>query len=210
MISKPQIVFDFDGPLADSVELLTEFTILKLKTDYDQSLQDQIDYFMSPRHCENTVLTQEQYEEKLDWINSFTTYITDKYGSPKVPLFHGFIEEVLKLEQKEFGVISSGSTSYITPSLEQYSKTFPHVLCFDAHQSKVRKMQQLEKLMGYDTDTRIVYITDTLADVYEFEDYLGLDNIYGVSWGVHSAEILAAKLPQSQIMTEFTDLHKIF
>jgi hypothetical protein len=71
-------------------------------------------------------------------------------------------------------------------------------------------MKQLEQIMGYNRNTNIVYITDTLSDVIELEDYLGLDNIYGVSWGVHSADILSTKLPDKNILHNFTDLHKIF
>jgi phosphoglycolate phosphatase-like HAD superfamily hydrolase len=210
MKTNTQIVFDFDGPLANSKPLLLEFTAICLQTDYDNSLQDQIDYFMSPKHCENTILTQEEYLEKKQWIDSFTQFVIEKTGEPKVPLFEAFIQEIKKLDQKEFGVISSGTSSYIFPSLAEHAETFPHVLCFDTHRSKVYKMKQLEQIMGYNRNTNIVYITDTLSDVIELEDYLGLDNIYGVSWGVHSADILSTKLPDKNILHNFTDLHKIF
>jgi phosphoglycolate phosphatase-like HAD superfamily hydrolase len=210
MKTNTRIVFDFDGPLADSKPLLLEFTGICLQLDYESSLLDQIDYFMSPKHCENTVLTHEEYTEKRQWIDSFTQFVIEKTGEAKVPLFEPFIQEIKKLEQKEFGVISSGTSSYIYPSLSEHADIFPHILCFDTHRSKVHKMKQLEELMGYDTTTNVVYITDTLSDVIELENYLGLENIYGVSWGVHSAEILSTKLPDKNILIEFSDLHNIF
>jgi phosphoglycolate phosphatase-like HAD superfamily hydrolase len=206
-----KIIFDFDGPIGDTWELLIEYTALKKGMSYKEAKEDQLKYFMTPKHSNQIVLTEIEKINKNEFLDGFVEFIKSKYNKEKaiVPIFEEFINNIRKLNQKEFGIISSGTINYILPSICQYLDLFPFIQTFENHQSKINKIEELKKYFNYDDNVNLIYITDTLSDVIELENYLGLDNIYGVIWGVHEESILKQKLKSSKILRNYEDILKI-
>ena len=58
------------------------------------------------------------------------------------------------------------------------------------------------------TEEEIVYITDTVADIFELQSFIPKTNLIGCSWGYCGYDLLSKELPSNQILREFSDIHK--
>lgn len=56
--------------------------------------------------------------------------------------------------------------------------------------------------------SEVIYVTDTLADVYELETMMPRKHIIGCAWGYCGYAILREELPKEQVLREPTDIHQ--
>lgn len=56
----------------------------------------------------------------------------------------------------------------------------------------------------------VYYFTDSLADVYELEDMIAKDKLFGVTWGFCSRELLLKELRPEQILDTPSDFGALF
>jgi phosphoglycolate phosphatase-like HAD superfamily hydrolase len=197
-------IFDFDGVLADSWDLLVRFiqTWRNLtRLDAEQFLHD---YFLEPRHDKTSGMDELAKAKQQQLLHDISSH----YGSEIFPLFQGFIDELAKIKDAKMAVVSSGPTRTVKKTLSQVSLDFTHILCFDDHHSKEENIALICKDWGVDPSD-IYYFTDTLADYLELKNYLNSAKIIGCSWGVHGFRTLSREIPTTQILTNFSQIHSL-
>lgn len=85
---------------------------------------------------------------------------------------------------------------------------FEYILGAEEGYFKSDKIQFICRKWGVKIED-IIYFTDTQRDVYQLENYMSKNQIYGCAWGWHGYERLAKVLPETNILKNFTDIHKI-
>lgn len=202
---KPYLIFDFDGVLADSWELLVNF-----QKDVDNVKKEEIEakfkeYFLQPKHSKKVDFDQEKQAKQQARLDA----VIPHYGSDIFPLFQGFVDEVAKINTEYLAIVSSGSNKYLLPTTATTPLKFTHVLGFEDHHSKEEKVETICKDWGV-SPQEIYYFTDTVSDVIELRDFIDSTKIIGCSWGFHGYETLSTVLPKEQLLVEFEDVHNLF
>ena len=120
-------------------------------------------------------------------------------------LFNDFVKEIEAIDTKYKAVVSSGSQQYVIPAL---SKTFirpTHILAYENHHSKEEKIEIICQDWGCEV-TDVYYFTDTLADVYELQNFLAPEKLIGVFWGYCGKDALLKALKEKHILNTAADL----
>lgn len=199
------LIFDFDGVLGDTdgprAEIIKE---MEGKTDA-QIATEKDKYFTKSPHTRGANLSQKQLAEIKEWTATYGNLLHQRGFN----LFGGFIEEIKKIGNKKIAVVSSGSSAYIKPKLENCGLEFFRVLTFEDHHSKEEKVEIICAEWGI--PMKVAYFfTDTISDVKELENIMDRDKIYGCAWGYHGAQKLSAVLDTNHILLEFSDIQEIF
>jgi len=199
------LIFDFDGVLGDTdapgTEVIKE---MEGKTDA-QIAAGKERYFTKSPHTRGANLSQEQLADIKDWTTRYGNLLYQKgFG-----LFDGFIDELKKIENTKIAVVSSGSSAYIKPKLENCGLEFFRVLTFEDHHSKEEKVEIICEDWGI--PVKVAYFfTDTISDVKELENIMDRNKIYGCAWGYHGEKKLMTVLDENHILREFSDIQKLF
>jgi leucyl-tRNA synthetase len=205
--NKPRyFVFDFDGVLGD-----TWMATLKAKVQIGDSLneeeaaRDMVLYFdKKPFHTRDQMLTQTRLEEALQWSKKFGEIMKNS----KFDLFHDFIKEIKKFKNTKIAVVSSGSRIYVVEAMKKSGLKPTHILAYEDHHSKEEKIEQICR--DWKVGVRdVYYFTDTKADVYELENLLDRRKLVGCAWGYHGFQKLNEVLPDTQILSNFEDIHRV-
>jgi phosphoserine phosphatase len=196
-------IFDFDGVLARSIE-----NEIQLHKDFhgwkysDEEIKQRIiDYFSKTELSKKNNVTQELIDYKKEFIQRYTNHVL----SVENDIFHEFIQTSISIQPSRFAVVSSGGERYINTILEPYKDHFEYVYGMETHHSKEEKVERIAKHWQIDP-TKIRYYTDTIADVLELQDLIGLENIFGCSWGWCGKDNLTTVLPEHQILNDFQDI----
>lgn len=199
-------IFDFDGVLADTFDVSNEAkAAMGLYKDLDEAVRTTIEYGSNPPpHGKDA--DEETVKSSAEWTELFKKAMMDRRDDLK--LFEDFIEEILKIENMQMAIVSSGSITYINHMLQDTPLSPTHVLALEDHHSKEEKVKQICKDWGI-SEQEAYYFTDTKIDVYELENFMNRSKIIGCAWGYLGADTLREVLPEEQILHNFADIHNI-
>lgn len=199
-------IFDFDGVLARTLEgeIPIQRKIRQLDWSDDQIRKRIIEYFSTTELSRKDNVTPELIEYKKKFIKKYTELVLESENQ----IFHEFIHTFTQIQPSKFAVVSSGGEQYITKILEQYKDRFEYIYGMETHHSKEEKVEMVAQNWKVGI-TQVKYFTDTISDVLELKDLIGLENIYGCAWGWCGAENLAKVLPKEHIFFDYQDILKI-
>src|SRR3989344_1759746 len=135
------LIFDFDGVLADTYDPRMAVLLERGDRTREKILQDTDQHFTTSPHTRNLNLSEEVLSLRRERIIKFGMALQQKGFN----LFNGFIEELKKIQNTKMAVVSSGSSVYVNPKLENCGLTFSHILTFEDHHSKEEKVEQICK-----------------------------------------------------------------
>lgn len=199
------IIFDFDGVLADTTVVVSEFI-----------------------HS-NSVARQLMLSAGFDYPSAYISYILEKPELTRVfaktagKEFMVYIADHTHLVKKcneifkilsvsnvhNVAIVSSNLESAIRGILGDDTKYFTHILGIESGLSKQDKIYLISNDWHVSRD-EIKYVTDTTGDVVELNDFLLDSNIFGVTWGYHNEDKLKEVLALEQILSSPQDLIKLF
>lgn len=201
------LIFDFDGVIADTLKSSLEARVnIGLVKTMKEAIEQSNNYFDNkPSH------TRDSKFSKSDSIksNKFVQGLGEEIAKSSFPMFLGFIEEIKKIIDKKVAIVSSGADKYVLVPSRNSGLDPTHILTFDYHHSKEEKIEKICIDWGVSVKD-IYYFTDSRADVYELQDFLGKGKIIGVSWGYCGYEKLRELLPEKQVLKNFADIHGVF
>jgi pterin-4a-carbinolamine dehydratase len=187
------LIFDFDGVLGD--------TLHSTITLYCQEFQ--VDY-------EETIKTMKYDFDKIK-VNITPEYLNklSEYSLKNSKLFTEFFHQIAKIQNARLAIISLGNEDHVNGLLKHYPDLkFDMILCGWANFSKVDRVNKILSYWGVDVD-KAYFFADTLNDIHDLKHIFTNNNLLGCSWGYHGKEILLAELPESQILDQFSDIHKV-
>lgn len=197
-----------DGVFVDSWDSGNE-AFLKLKFNgntMDEVVKNHKVYTShKPYHAKGEKVTPEKIKMVTDQLEQ--AFIIMQQSS-KHKFFDGFVNEVLKIKDARFALVSANSRSHLNHFTMNTEIKFTHALSFEDDISKESKVEKVISDWNIKNDEAI-YVTDTLADIYELQDFMPKTNLIGCAWGYSGYEDLAKELPERQIMKEFKDIHDI-
>lgn len=183
------IFFDFDGVLADTLEMVLQIVQRENPAATLEHLRWVSDGNVFERLTELETTTP--YRRVKDFDRHYAPLLLEQ------PLQAGMAEVVSQLAtQHDMAIVSSSNGSAIAAFLKKHSieQHFQCILGSDAHTSKVEKMSQSLLRYGHEASAAIC-ITDTLGDVHEAHA-LGIRTI-GVTWGWHDEARLVQGNPHA-------------
>jgi phosphoglycolate phosphatase-like HAD superfamily hydrolase len=205
-MTEKYLIFDFDGVILDSWEatleahyrLQTELTKAQIK---DKLLNDRL---VKPRYTSDKKYTPEQLKELME----FRKREYDIKAEVGLKLFRGFVGELKKLKNVKMAIVS---TAY-QPVLEQFAGeaglNFDFIHGFSENFSKVKSIKRIAEDWGTPLN-ELYFFTDTIRDIIEVKNILNPNRIIGCGWGFHGYQRLKEVLPESQILQNFKDVHKV-
>ncbi len=188
MEKQPEVIFDFDGVIADS--FLAAFLATKAvcatvsseeeyKAAYDKDIYEWAD---DPRlHSQDC-----RHEKFYDYLPGFV--------KQTAKLFKGIDQVLARLALTyPLHIVSSNSALVVEDFLRQHNlrSVFGQILGYEFSQSKVEKLSTLKSGLGYPTN--LLYVTDTVGDINEVRE-AGLLAI-AVTWGFCPEEALVKAQP---------------
>lgn len=187
--NKKLVIFDFDGVLANTIQLSfdihkeynPDFTMEKLQDICNGNFIDNMKAENDKMNHKDPVDFHKKYENEIMKMN------IDE-------ILFKTIEELNK--NYILAVVSSTTTIYIRNFLkkENVEKCFSDILGADVHSDKTIKINSLlEKYKIKPNDA--VFVTDSLGDIIE-GNKCGVDSI-GVTWGIHSKNNLEKGNPMA-------------
>ena len=200
------LIFDFDGVIGDTYE---SDILARIKMNPGMSRQEAVDangaYFSKkPNHTKNHNLSLEELDRSYKWVLEYGFLVE----ATNFDLFKNFVKEIELIGVANKAVVSSGSQQYVLPAVKKTNINPSHILAYEDHHSKEEKIELICK--DWDVDVNeVYYFTDTLADVYELEDFIAKDKLIGVSWGFCTKEQLLMKLSVDQILNKPEDLSRL-
>ena len=170
----------------------------------EEILETTNSYSTKSGHTRRDNLSEEDLNEMREWTTTFGKLM----HASGFELFTPFISELAKIRNARMAVVSSGSSIYIKPILENCGVRFSPILTFEDHHSKEEKVEMVCREWG--VGVRDVYFfTDTISDVAELENLLDRSKIYGCAWGYQGRERLLTVLDGEHVLANFKDVHKI-
>lgn len=201
------LIFDFDGVLADTYEANLEARIkVGWASDKEDSVQKTFKYFtVRPHHARGHTHTEDEVKVMLAKTIEFGECVKGCGFN----LFDGFISEIKKIKNARIAVVSSGSIIYVHEGMEKSGLKIEGIQTFEDSMSKEEKLEHFANKWNVSLSD-IYYFTDANSDVYELQDLLDKSKIIGCSWGYIGFDELVKALPENQILKEFSDIHKVF
>lgn len=184
-MSKPFLLFDFDGVLVDSFSMC-----FAMSKRYDPLItEDVYRSFFNGNIYEKTNKVHRADNNGLSDSEReyFVEYTKQLLLKPPVE----GMEQVLKILSERYSLVIV--TSSINSAIEEYTKKyhlahyFTEILGVEIHKSKVEKMRMVMEKYQLDP-ARCLFITDTLGDMLEAQK-VDIESV-GVTWGFHDAEHL--------------------
>lgn len=200
------LIFDFDGVIGDTWEAaITTHLNYKSQPNREAALEEMHRYFNTkPHHTKNHTLTPEQLAKEYTWTTEFGLMMYEV----GFPLFTDFVAEIEKIDTPFKAVVSSGSKNYVVPALAQTNIHPTHTLTFEDHHSKEDKIETICK--DWDVPIReVYYVTDSLADVYELQNFITPGKLIGVAWGYSGKTNLLKELPDKYILDTPAEIRNI-
>jgi phosphoglycolate phosphatase-like HAD superfamily hydrolase len=207
-MSKYNLIFDFDGVLADTLIPISK--AYKEIFDSPKSIEEiQQEIFINYTknsltaniHAEND---PKKIKEEKEWIQNINAKLTE-IG---FEMFATVFDEMKNIPEARFAIVSSSTEKMIRSNIINRGIKFDLILGCDTSLSKQEKVQMVLDKWEIPAEESY-YITDTISDVIELRDMMGIDRIIGCSWGWHGFELLRTVLPIEQIMDEPFEIHRI-
>jgi len=202
------IIFDMDGVLMDSWDVMNDaFVKIKFRgKTIDEVIANHKKYITTkPYHSKGEPLSQERYKYVIDVLDQCFEIIK---SDPRYKPFYGFLDELKNIKDARFAIVSSNGEKHIRNFIKRTDILFTHALSFEDNPSKEAKVEKITKDWGV-TEQDIIYVTDTIADIFELQSFIPKSNLVGCSWGYCGYDLLSKELPSNQILLEFSDIHKV-
>lgn len=207
-MSKYNLIFDFNGVLADT--LVTASKAYKEIFDSPKSIEEiqqeifighHKEAFLAKIHSKNDPV---EIKERTNFIHSTNAKMSEiGFG-----MFHAMFDEMRNIPEARFAIVSTATEKMIRNAVVNCGIKFDMILGCDTSLSKEVKVQMVLDMWEIPAEESY-YITDTVSDVIELQDMLGINRIIGCSWGWHGFEMLKTVLPIEQIMDEPYEIHRI-
>lgn len=209
MRKKHLLIFDFDGVIADSIDLIREIyndIHKKYNLPHAKSNEDVTELF----YKNVFVSLSAKGLSPIDICGFFMDMHTETLKrSHKMKPFPGIINEIKELakENHKFCIVSSNHIKVIQPFLKKHKldDIFHEIMGAEEDSSKVEKIKRAIKKMD-SKKGNTYYIGDTVGDIVEGE-HAGVKTV-ATCWGYHSKDVLKKQSPDFLIET-INDLHKI-
>lgn len=206
MNKKKVLLFDYDGTIVDSSELVLD-SYNQIAEKYGLSEIDSNGEFVSlyDENVFNSLMKKGLPASRVseffaDWRKP---YFTNHASLKAFPKMKEIIKELSK--HAEIYIITSNSTDAIEKSIENLNiKGIRKVIGGDVERSKVQKIKQIKK---EHSDEEVYYIGDTKGDVKEAKE-AGVKSV-AVTWGLHDRKRLEKEKPDF-IVDEPEELLEIF
>ncbi len=175
------IIFDFDGVLMDSKEILNNFLLNK----NPEITIKEIEGIFHTNPYSHPIIKDivKQYSEELK------QYFLD--NTTKDSFYEGAIDLINFLENDFNLFINTSAPTYNVKHflfLINKGNSFNEVLGFDIEISKTKKFEMILKKYNLKKE-ECIFITDTLGDLKEAQE-VSINSI-GVTWGLHDRETLS-------------------
>lgn len=170
----------------------------------EEVLKSHMQYCLrKPIHARNGTMTPERKLKISEALDTLCDYL----NTTDTPLFDEFIQEIQKIDGR-FAVVSANGGRYVYKQAQRIALQFSHVLAWENSSSKEEKIELICKDWNIPV-SEVIYVTDTLADVYELETIMPRTHIIGCAWGYCGYTILREELPKTQILRNPKDIHKV-
>lgn len=192
------LIFDFDGVLADTMTPWSEFLSRSLHISADSAR----------RH-----LIRGGYRSSQDGFayrlikNYFFNRLRMTYQLRQDLLFSDRLAEI-KLLPNPKAILTRNDSHLCRDVLGPEINLFEHIIGRNDTKTKILGIHQLLADPVFAAEP-CLFFTDTVGDVHELSQILDINQIYAVSWGYHSREILEKVLPADQILDDFNKLTDI-
>lgn len=183
---KPVIIFDFDGPIADSFEgafaLSQRISPALTEALYRERFQHNI--HLVPAHL------QLPKDESIDFDSEY-----NKYMATLALASHKYDALITLSQYYEFDVVSGSHTDTILEFLHrnQVAHLFRDVLGYDFGKSKVERFNYLFERHQVPA-AQVNFITDTTGDIMEAKK-VSMGTIIAVHDGFHDEQLLLSASP---------------
>ena len=193
----PNLIFDFDGVIGNTTEAAILAHMQFNQQPTREAAIDTINHYCAhkPNHTRDHTLTETELADAYKWTAGFGQAMHE-IG---FELFNDFVNEIESIESHNKAVVSSGSQIYVLPALVKTNIAPTHILAFEDHHSKEEKIEIICKDWGVNLD-EVHYFTDTLADIYELQNFIAKDKLIGVTWGFCTKEQLLTELLPEHIL----------
>jgi len=200
------LIFDFDGVIGDTYETsIASHLQYGSRSTRESAIAEMNEYFNKmPNHTRNHTKSAEEMTAMTKWTIEFGK-IVHTIG---FPLFDEFVKTIEAIDTPYKAIVSSGSHVYVAPALARTNINPTHTLAFEDHHSKEEKIESICRDWGV-TPEDVYYFTDSLADVYELENFISPGKLIGVAWGFSGKENLCKELPEKYILDIPSDITKV-
>lgn len=202
-MSKPLVIFDFDGVLVDTVDLLEREIrnkLTELGYDFMKDRDETLDLFE-----ENIIVALIEHGLTPHDMCVVWEHIQDVTRSRDIGLCPGIHEMLERLKARcNMAIVSSNATDAITSVIGRLGigSYFLRISGGDEAAGKAARIKACMDEMGV-KPSRTFYVGDTVGDVNEAKE-AGVGSV-AVTWGVHPIDRLAGASPDC-IMREPPEL----
>jgi phosphoglycolate phosphatase-like HAD superfamily hydrolase len=190
------IIFDFDGVLGDTLEPVTEF-ISRLTWQPKSKVRAGVLKLLMNNQKENRL--QRYFKDLL--APKLEKYLLSRPSC----LFESRLRELQNINVP-MAILTNNYSSICKKLLGDYAQMFELIIGDGEADTKVKGFELIFKHPGF-SKTSTVFVTDSVGDILEASLILKKSQIYGVSWGFHSPEVLQEFLPKKHILTDFKILN---
>lgn len=207
------LIFDFDGVLADTFEPLALFVSEKFRVSLARSVGRIVAASLKNNQSNWFGRKIQDYQSKkfLKWLeNNQTLYSLNNsrfnLRINKSLLFTEVLEIVQELPQTKF-IITNNYLKICQFILKNKLKLFTKIYTYDNHLSKTDRLNLLIKEYNLNLKNCLFFV-DTVGDILEYQAILEPMQIFAVTWGYHSFCLLKMFIDEKQILSHPQDLKK--
>jgi len=192
--NKKVIVFDLDGVIVDSVDIMYELTQGEFP---DVTREEHKNLFKENIHDALKKTNLRRIEETPE--HKAERHTIHSQNKLNVLLYPGVKEMLAKLAEENILTLNTSSSDEMTLRLlekQGIEKFFSFVATSDVHKSKIEKFKMIAEKFEKEP-TELLFVTDTVGDVKEAA-HAGVPTIV-VTWGLHTREDFAGA-PEGHIV----------
>ncbi len=187
-----QIVFDFDGVIADTFTPFAEFLADNRRISLEKSKQK-----IHSHSLNNNRPSIVKTFIKRFYIKKFAQFLETKEDL----INHDLLDKIEKLDSQKY-IVTRNNTLIPEQLLNQKKSIFTKIYGYNNSKNKIRAIQKIIKESSGSSLNKIVFVTDTVGDVREVSKILNQNQIIAVSWGFNSRHLLSQYIDLSQIVDE--------
>ena len=188
-------VFDFDGVIADTFEVLTQFVHKYTFRSMEKSRLYILDQMMKNE--------QENFFERV--VKNFLAGRFEKYleSLDNSLIFEDRLSEIQKLSGRKV-ILTNNYGSICKSILKDRQSIFDLIISDDIADTKVKGFELIinEFECKYED---MYFFTDTVGDILEAREVLDPFQVYAVSWGYHSKETINSSVYDQIVIDNFKD-----